>query len=313
VATGGAFVFYFRDAPTLAMEFIHFEAPAIAYIFLGIFTATTYVLGGLAREQVCIYMCPWPRIQGAMFDADSLLVSYRGFRGEPRGAHKKGESWEGRGDCIDCTQCVAVCPMGIDIRNGPQLECIQCALCIDACDEIMLKVGRPTKLIAYDTYRNLEAESHGDRAPLRTVRPRTILYAAALGIVVVIMLIALSAKTVLDVNVQADRNPLFVRLSDGGIRNSYNLRILNKLYGEHRFSVSIEGIPNAQLSILGQAGDASGIEVAPDDVKTLKVFVTIPAQTVATLQPRTPITFVVRNEGDGTETRRETILRGPEK
>jgi cytochrome c oxidase accessory protein FixG len=313
VATGGAFVFYFRDAPTLAMEFIHFEAPAIAYIFLGIFTATTYVLGGIAREQVCIYMCPWPRIQGAMFDADSLLVTYRGFRGEPRGPHKKGESWEGRGDCIDCTQCVAVCPMGIDIRNGPQLECIQCALCIDACDEIMRKVDRPTKLIAYDTYRNLEAESHGDRVPLRVIRPRTILYAAALGIVAVIMLIALSAKTVLDVNVQADRNPLFVRLSDGGIRNSFNIRILNKLYGTHRFTLSIEGVPNAQLSILGQAGGTSRIEVAPDDVKTLKAFVTIPAQAMTTLQPRTPITFVVRNEGDGTETRRETILRGPEK
>ena len=123
-------------------EFWHFDAPAIAYIFLAIFAATTYTLGGLMREQLCTYMCPWPRIQGAMFDADSFLITYRGYRGEPRGPHKKNESWEGRGDCIDCRQCVAVCPTGIDIRDGAQLECIQCALCIDACDEIM-EEGRP--------------------------------------------------------------------------------------------------------------------------------------------------------------------------
>ncbi|MBK5198892.1 MAG: cytochrome c oxidase accessory protein CcoG, partial [Methyloceanibacter sp.] len=148
IATGGAWVFYFRDAPTLARELATFEAPMVAYVFLGVFTATTYVLGGLAREQVCTYMCPWPRIQGAMFDRDSLLISYRAWRGEPRGPHKAGQAWEGRGDCIDCMQCVAVCPAGIDIRDGGQLECIQCALCIDACDAIMDKVGRPRGLIA---------------------------------------------------------------------------------------------------------------------------------------------------------------------
>jgi cytochrome c oxidase accessory protein FixG len=314
VATGGAFVFYFRDAPTLAQEFLNFEAPAIAYVFLGVFTATTYLLGGVAREQVCIYMCPWPRIQGAMFDADSLLVTYRGYRGEQRGPHKKGESWEGRGDCIDCKQCVAVCPMGIDIRNGPQLECIQCALCIDACDEIMIKVGRPTKLIAYDSYKNLEAESHGDRVPVQILRPRTILYSGMFILVGIIMLVALSAKTVLEVNVQADRNPLFVRLSDGGIRNSYNLRILNKLYQTHSYSLRVASLDGAQLSILGQQpGTASGIEVAPDDVKTLKVFVTLSAVARGQLNGSTPITFIVRNEQDGTEIKRETIFRGPEK
>ncbi len=122
---------------------MHGDAPTIAYVFLGLFTGTTYLLGGIAREQVCIYMCPWPRIQSAMFDKDSLLISYRGYRGEPRGPHKKGQTWEGRGDCIDCKACVAVCPMGIDIRDGVQLECIQCALCIDACDEIMDRVERP--------------------------------------------------------------------------------------------------------------------------------------------------------------------------
>jgi cytochrome c oxidase accessory protein FixG len=315
VATGGAFVFYFRDAPTLAMELVNFEAPVIAYVFLGIFAATTYLLGGLAREQVCTYMCPWPRIQGAMFDTDSLLITYRAYRGEPRGAHKKGESWDGRGDCIDCKQCVAVCPMGIDIRQGPQLECIHCALCIDACDEIMEKVGRPPKLIAYDTYRNLDAASHGDRAPIRLIRPRTILYASLLLLAGVVMLLALSAKSVLDVNVQADRNPLFVRLSDGGIRNGYNLRILNKLYETHSYSLAVDGLPGAQFSILGQdGGGPAQIIVAPDNLRTLRVFVTLPRDVARSLQnSRTPFSFVVRDTGDGAETRRETIFRGPEK
>ncbi|MGF1622847.1 MAG: cytochrome c oxidase accessory protein CcoG [Rhodomicrobiaceae bacterium] len=314
LATGGAFVFYFRDAPTLAMEFVNLEAPFIAWLFVGIFAGTTYVLGGLAREQVCTYMCPWPRIQGAMFDEDSLLVTYRAYRGEPRGAHKKGESWEGRGDCIDCKQCVAVCPMGIDIRDGPQLECIQCALCIDACDAIMEKVGRPKKLIAYDTFRNLDAASQGERAPMRIIRARTLLYAGVLLLVTVIMFIALSAKTVLDVNVQADRNPLFVQLSDGGIRNSYTVRILNKQHEMRSFSLGIEGLPQASLTVLGADGEgAPGIDVAPDNLRTLKAFVTVPRETARALGNQTEFEFVVRDLADGTATSRETVFRGPDK
>ncbi len=315
LATGGAFVFYFRDAPTLALEFIHFEAPFISYLFVGIFTATTYVLGGLAREQVCTYMCPWPRIQGAMFDADSFLISYRGYRGEPRGAHKKGESWDRRGDCIDCKQCVVVCPMGIDIRDGPQLECIQCALCIDACDEIMDKVGRPRKLIAYDTFRNLDAASHGSRAPIKLIRPRTVLYASVFVLVGLIMALGLSAKSVLDVTIQADRNPLFVTLSDGGVRNSYTVRILNKLYETRSFAMSVEGMPEARLSILGMENQAAPhIDVPPDNLRTLKAFVTVPKSAIQALEDgRKLFAFVVRDLTDGTQTSRETVFRGPVK
>src|SRR5215468_9856088 len=207
--TGGAFVFYFRDAPTLAAELVAGTAPGIAYLFLGIFTLTTYLLGGIAREQVCIYMCPWPRIQGAMVDRETLLVSYKPHRGEPRGPHKKGQTWEGRGDCIDCKACVAVCPMGIDIRDGSQLECIQCALCIDACNDIMGKIGRPRGLIAYDTIAGQEAAARGSKAPVKLVRARTLLYAGLIGLVGTIMLVALLQRTVLEVNVLHDRNPPF--------------------------------------------------------------------------------------------------------
>ena len=149
--TGGAFILYFHDARMIAQTFFIGEAPLSAYWFAGILTFTTYALAGTMREQVCTYLCPWPRIQAALTDEHALNVTYRYDRGEPRGPHRKGESWEGRGDCIDCKQCVQVCPMGIDIRDGVQLECIHCALCIDACDQMMKKVDRPTGLIAYDT------------------------------------------------------------------------------------------------------------------------------------------------------------------
>jgi cytochrome c oxidase accessory protein FixG len=290
---------------------LRYDAPAIAYVFLGVFTATTYTLGGLAREQLCTYMCPWPRIQGAMFDADSFLVTYRGFRGEPRGPHKKGESWEGRGDCIDCTQCVAACPAGIDIRNGPQLECIQCALCIDACDAIMRKVGRPAKLIAYDTYRNIEAEEHGARAPFRLIRPRTMLYAGLFLLVSCIMLFGLSRKTVLEMNVVADRNPLFVQLKDGGIRDGYTIRLLNKRQETRSFALSVAGLPEARISIVGLEGDNPLLEVKPDDVRSVKVYVTVPHDKAAALPAPAPMTFILRDRGDGTETKRDSNFRGP--
>ncbi|HCX12551.1 MAG TPA: cytochrome c oxidase accessory protein CcoG, partial [Hyphomonas sp.] len=138
--TGGAFILYWHDAPTVAAGWFTGDAPLTAYWFAGILTLTTYFLAGTMREQVCTYMCPWPRIQGALTDEQALNVTYRYDRGEPRGPKRKSESWDDRGDCIDCNQCVQVCPMGIDIRDGEQLECIHCALCIDACDEIMAKV-----------------------------------------------------------------------------------------------------------------------------------------------------------------------------
>ena len=311
LATGGALVFYFRDAPTLAQELMTGTAPAIAYIFLGIFAFSTYLLGGIAREQVCIYMCPWPRIQGAMFDSDSLLVSYRPHRGEPRGAHKKGESWDGRGDCIDCMQCVVVCPMGIDIRDGPQLECIQCALCIDACNGIMEKVGRPPNLIAYDTFRNLDAAEHGERAPLRLFRPRTLLYFALIPLVMALMTAGWLSRSELDISVLRDRNPLFVRLSDGGVRNGFSVKILNKRYETRSFKLSLEGLPGAALAIVGKEHvPEPKIDVVPDDLRSLRVYVTVPAAAMDALEGEVaPFTFVVEDTDDATRTRRDTTFR----
>ena len=312
--TGGVFVLYFRDAPTLVHELFTGTAPAIAYIFIAIFTLTTYLLGGIAREQVCTYMCPWPRIQGAMFDADSLLVTYRDFRGEPRGHHRKGESWDDRGDCVDCKACVAVCPVGIDIRDGAQLECIQCALCIDACNAIMTKIGRPKNLIAYDTFRSIESEKKGGPLRLNLLRPRVILYVVLMALVGGLMLWTLLHRSVLEVDVLRDRNPLYVQLSSGGVRNGYTLKILNKLYNTRKYQILVKGLTKARMKIVGYKGDGSKvkIDVVPDDLRELRIYVSVDAKGLASIhQEAQPFDFVVKDLSDGSEARRATTFRRP--
>ncbi|MEM7488296.1 MAG: cytochrome c oxidase accessory protein CcoG, partial [Pseudomonadota bacterium] len=173
LATGGAWVFYFADAPTLLRDLVTLNAHPVAYITIAILTTTTVVLGGFMREQVCIYMCPWPRIQAAMVDEGTLTVGYRDWRGEPRGKKRI----EGAGDCIDCMACVNVCPTGIDIRDGQQMACITCALCIDACDEVMEKIGRPRGLIDYlalDDRPPTEPEDLSAVRPLGTDAPEAV-------------------------------------------------------------------------------------------------------------------------------------------
>ena len=310
--TGGAMVFYFRDAPTLAAELVTGHAPAIAYLFLGLFTLTTYLLGGIARELVCIYMCPWPRIQGAMTDRYTLLVGYRPERGEPRGPMRKGRDgivdWSTRGDCIDCKACVVVCPAGIDIRDGSQLECIQCALCIDACDDIMDRIGRPRGLIAYDTVARQEAQAKGTHEPHRFVRARTLLYGGVFALVGLVMLAAWFNRTTLEVNVLRDRNPPFVRLSDGGVRNGYTVKILNKLHAPHTYTLELAGLPGAALRVVGLEDEASPrITVATDALRELRVFVTVPAARRDSLGGAShDFAFVVRDAATGTTTQRTT-------
>ncbi|MBI2260732.1 MAG: cytochrome c oxidase accessory protein CcoG [Caulobacterales bacterium] len=276
--TGGAWIFYFHDAPGLIRTFWVGGAPMTAYVSCAILTFTTYVFAGHMREQVCTYMCPWPRIQGAMLDDQSFQVTYRYDRGEPRGPHKKAQSWDGRGDCIDCNQCVVVCPMGIDIRNGPQLECINCGLCIDACNEIMDKVGRPRGLIAYDTDAAVAARNIGQKPQHRLIRPRTIYYGLALALVGGLMIWGLGARERLGVHALRDRNPAWIRLHDGAVRNGYTLKIANHGFEPATIEIRYAGVPGAVLKSPGRP--ASGplrVEVEPNRVTPLRVFVTVPA------------------------------------
>ncbi|WP_114187679.1 cytochrome c oxidase accessory protein CcoG [Microvirga aerophila] len=279
--TGGAWVLYFADAPTLVMELATLQAPAIAYIWIAILTFTTYTLAGFMREQVCTYMCPWPRIQAALTDEYALNVTYRYDRGEPRGSAKKNNALKAKGlpagDCIDCAQCVAVCPTGVDIRKGLQLDCVLCGLCIDACDTVMTKIGRPTGLIAYDTEMNVQARIEGRPEVRRIVRPRTLLYAVLIVLVSAIMLTALALRQRIDLSVMHDRNPIFVRLSDGSIRNAFTIRVANKRLEERRYALSVEGLAQVSLDAVGGTIDQQGrpvLAVRPDQTLEARILVT---------------------------------------
>ncbi len=316
--TGGAWVLYFSDAPTLVHDLFFFEAPFIAYVWIGILTATTYVLAGFAREQVCIYMCPWPRIQAALIDEWALNVSYRVDRGEPRASLKSANKLkalgEPAGDCIDCNQCVVVCPTGTDIRLGPQLSCIQCGLCIDACDTVMTKVDRPTGLIAYDTDINIARRKEGKSEVYRLIRPRTILYAGIIVLVGAIMLTTLASRATLGLNALHDRNPIFVMNSDGSVRNGYTIRVLNKARDTRDFRLAVEGVgPNARLDVVGETHRAAGalvIRVEPDQTREFRVSLTAPPSRER--EHSTPIRFILTDEASGETAAVADFFKAPE-
>ncbi|MBV8979003.1 MAG: cytochrome c oxidase accessory protein CcoG [Alphaproteobacteria bacterium] len=302
VVTGGAWIFYFADAPALARDLISGNASMAAYGAIALLTLTTYSLGGLMREQVCTYMCPWPRIQGAMTDEEALAVTYRLDRGEPRGPHRKGQSWEGRGACIDCRQCIAACPMGIDIRDGLQLECINCGLCIDACDDVMDKVGLARGLIAYDTGANVQRRLTGQRARFRFARPRTVLYAAVMLVVSGAMGLGLGTRHTIELDVLRDRNPDFVTLADGAVRNAYTLKLMNRADETRVFSLSLSGVRTRAVTVIGLGPVAPPVRltVAADKVRSLRVLVTVARGGLTA--PSQPIAFALSTGAERRET-----------
>jgi cytochrome c oxidase accessory protein FixG len=212
-------------------------------------------------------MCPYARFQSAMFDQDTLIVTYDDQRGEPRGARKKGVDPKSRGlgDCVDCTMCVQVCPTGIDIRKGLQYECIACAACIDACDEVMEKVGYPKGLIRYDTQAGLEGK------PKRVMRPRTIVYGTLIAVLIAGFGWTLTHRNVVGIDVIRDRNALFRERPDGLIENVYNVKILNKDAAAHDFVIAVEGLPGLLVDF-----GAPSVRVGPGEVKSVAVKVRIP-------------------------------------
>jgi cytochrome c oxidase accessory protein FixG len=321
VLTGGAWIFYFADAPTLLNDFATGQAPFVAYSTVAILTATTYIFGGLMREQVCTYMCPWPRVQAAMLDEDSLTVTYNGWRGEPRSRHAKRMRADNQaiGDCVDCNACVAVCPMGIDIRDGQQMECITCALCIDACDTVMQKLGLEKGLISYSTLQDYNANmrlaggipskvNEGNKAVFETVdparvrnpdgrlvsgiaytnwksiiRPRTVLYTGIYAAIGFALLFALAVRDRLDVNILHDRNPVFVTLSDGSIRNGYEVKILNMRGQTRDFQLNLKDLPGASMTLAGSnktLGQTLTTQVPANQIKNLRLFITVASDKV---------------------------------
>lgn len=320
VATGGAWIFYFADAPSLARDLVTGDAAPVAYSTIGLLTATTFVLAGFMREQVCIYMCPWPRIQAAMLDEDSLVVTYNDWRGEPRSAHRKKLIAEGKaaGDCVDCNACVAVCPMGVDIRDGQQLACITCALCIDACDAVMGKIGKPQGLISYSSLKAHDAaQAVAPRKLLHDtlLRSRTIVYSTLWAVAGLAMLLALAMRERLDINVVPDRNPLFVTLSDGSIRNGYTIKILNMEQRPRSFRLAIEGAPQARMTLAGSQEPSSRafeVDVEADKLRSVKAYVSMPRQ--ALTGETMDFSFVITdsNQTEGAErSEHPAIFHGP--
>ncbi len=311
--TGGAWVFYFTDAPTLAHQLVVGTAPVMAYAFIALFTFTTYSLGGLMREQVCTYMCPWPRIQAAMTDSEALGVLYRRDRGEPRGTYRKGDSWDARGSCIDCNQCVAACPMGIDIRDGAQLECINCALCIDACDDVMDRVGLPRGLIAYDTEANIERRLKGEKAQFHFLRPRTIFYSAIMLVVGAIMAFSLANRATMDLDILRDRNPNFVALADGAIRNGYTLKVMNRSDATRELTLSLSGVSPKLVRVIGVDATVlpARVEVPADRVRALRVLVTVPRATLSEAEQRIVFTITDPKSGEHYSAKAVFVSGGP--
>lgn len=263
--TGLTFVLYWDDAPTLIAAFFRGEAPFAAYATTLFLTATTYVMAGVAREQVCTYMCPYARFQAVMFDKDTLIVSYDRDRGEgAQGRSKLGGDLKTRdqrrvagvGDCIDCGYCVQVCPTGIDIRNGLQIQCISCALCVDACDTIMDSLGWERGLVGYSSERRVET---GRQA--RLLRPKVVGYAAILAVAVGLLGWSVSHQAPFDVTVAQVRQPIYVALSDGRIQNSYEVKVNNKTDRRLALHFRVQGLPEDAELDMGRFRD---VELEPE-------------------------------------------------
>ncbi|MGQ9367144.1 cytochrome c oxidase accessory protein CcoG [Azospirillum sp. A39] len=316
VLTGGAWIFYFNDAPTLLSDLLAGEVSWRVLAFVGLFSGTTYFFAGWAREQICIYVCPWRSYQSAMLDEDSFVVTYEDWRGEPRRPVHKSQSWEqraaqGYGDCVDCKLCVHVCPTGTDIRKGQQISCIGCGLCVDACNDVMRQLGRPGDLIRFDTQSNQVARALGQAAPVRIVRPRTVLYALIMLTVGAVMVGALVLRPSVEVNVLRDRAPLYVVMSSGEVQNAYTLKILNKTHAARDFRLTVDGLdrPVLAAATLEGQGDALTAHADPDSVATYRVFVRVPRAGAA--PGSTDVTFRVEDLATGETGTHPSVFMAP--
>ena len=293
--TGFTFVGFFTPMRALAQDLHPFAWSGWEVFWVLFYALATWGNAGVLREQVCKYMCPYARFQSAMFDRDTLIISYDEKRGEPRGARRKGSHPEGQGDCIDCTICVQVCPTGIDIRNGLQYECIACGACVDACDEVMDKVGSPRGLIRYATQNSLEGK------PARLLRPRVLIYGGLLVLLLGGTVAGIALRRPLIVDVIRDRQ-LYREVAGGAIENAYTLRVVNKDGRAHRFELSLSS--DAPLQLLAPAM----VPAAAEEVLTVPVTV---RATRAAVHGGVDVRFVVRDRDTGLVVAEDARFFGP--
>ena len=296
VWTGFTFVGYFTPIRDLLHSAATLDFGAWEWFWIAFYGFATYGNAGWMREQVCKYMCPYARFQSAMFDTDTLVITYDATRGEPRGSRGKkvDPRAAGLGDCVDCNICVQVCPTGIDIRGGLQYECIGCAACIDGCDQVMDRMGYPRGLIRYSTENALRNGWDFRRIAARVLRPRVAIYAAILGGIVVAAGTALLMRVPLKVDVIRDRNALAREVEGGLIENVYRLQVMNTLEQPRRIEIAVEG--DSSLQSLALVRDAGALEIPA----TTSRLLTLRVRTMAG-SPRgaKPITFIVTSNDGG--------------
>jgi len=270
--TGFTFVGYFTPIRELAGQLLTLTAGPWALFWVFLYSLATYGNAGFLREQVCKYMCPYARFQSAMFDRNTLIISYDQARGEPRGARRRGSSAaaQGQGDCIDCTLCVQVCPTGIDIRRGLQYDCIACGACIDACDQVMEKMGTPRGLIRYTTDEALH------NRPTHILRPRLMVYAALLATLAAAFTFSLLTRVPVILDVIRDRNALYREVRGQQIENTYSLKVINLDIRPHYYVLRAEGV--VELTI---AEPTAPIEVPSGTVSTVIARLQAPAAAAA--------------------------------
>ncbi|MBF0614311.1 MAG: cytochrome c oxidase accessory protein CcoG [Magnetococcales bacterium] len=271
--TGMTFVLYFGDAPQLLGQFLDGSVPFAAWFTFLFLTVTTYIMAGFAREQVCIYMCPYARFQGVMFDEDTIIVAYHPELGEPREANRRKRNLLGAqvGACIDCDSCVTVCPTGIDIRNGQQYECITCGACIDACDSVRAKVGMASRLIRYTSLREMRS------GKTQWLRGRILVYTALLSIFLGGIVYYLASHVPVEFTVIGHRQPLYILQSDGSIQNNYTVRVLNMTATPQSYVLTMSGLAGTRLTIGAvetySPEGAPVLEVAPGSVTPFTAYV----------------------------------------
>ncbi|MCF7982251.1 MAG: cytochrome c oxidase accessory protein CcoG [Pseudomonadales bacterium] len=298
--TAFSFVGYFTPIKELVTNMFVFALGPWEIFWLLFFTIATYGNAGWLREQVCMYMCPYARFQAAMFDQDTLIVSYDPKRGENRGSRKKGVDYreKGLGDCIDCQLCVQVCPTGIDIRDGLQYECINCALCIDACNSMMDKMEYPRGLIRYTTEHKLEHESGS------ILRPKLIGYGLALMLMTLMFAYTISTRTPLELDIIRDRNQLYRETAEGLVENTYTLKVLNMSQQSMRYRISVQGME--ELKIKGK----TEIEVSAGEILAIPLRVEIDPALLENIN--VPIEFSVTTLDQSIKVSEQTRFLGPQ-
>ena len=270
--TGFTFVGYFTPIKELGMSFMSAGLGPWETFWVFFYGLATYGNAGFMREQVCKYMCPYARFQSAMFDKDTLIVTYDEARGEPRGSRSKKADPKALnlGSCVDCTLCVQVCPTGIDIRKGLQYECISCAACIDACDDVMDKMNYPRGLIRYSTQNAMKQGWGRSQLLRRILRPRVLVYTAILAAITISLFVSLALRTPFKVDVDRDRASLARIVSGGRIENVYRLQVMNATESPQSYHISVHGLPGL---IVATGMDVS---VAPTESRWIPVTLQLP-------------------------------------